>query len=56
MTENEMMDEIKQLILKYKNGEISYADLYYALLKYPANLRDKAIALYILTKPEEHTL
>ena len=50
MTEKEMMTEIKQLIIKYENGEISYADLYYALQKYPANLRDQALALYVLSK------
>lgn len=40
--------EIIELIKKEKCGEISYMDLYFALQKYPANVRDEAIALYIL--------
>ena len=40
--------EIIELIKKEKRGEISYKDLYFALQKYPANVRDEAIALYIL--------
>ena len=40
--------EIIELIKKEKRGEISYKDLYFALQKYPAKVRDEAIALYIL--------
>ena len=43
-----MQTEIIELLKKEKRGELSYKDLYFALQKYPANVRDEAIALYIL--------
>lgn len=48
--EKDLTAEIEQLIATYKNGWISYADLYFALQKYPAEERDKALALYVLNK------
>ena len=43
-----MQKEIVELINKEKRGEINYKDLYFRLQKYPADVRDQAIALYIL--------
>lgn len=43
-----MEQEIVDLINKYKNNEISYKDFYLELQKYPSELRDKVLALYIL--------
>ena len=50
MTEKEMTVEIERLIATYKNGWISYADLYFALQKYPTEMKDRALALYVLNK------
>ena len=43
-----MQKEIVELINKEKRGEISYKDLYLRLQKYPADVRDRTLALYIL--------
>ena len=43
-----MQKEIVELLNKEKRGEISYKDLYFRLQKYPADVRDRALALYIL--------
>jgi hypothetical protein len=40
--------EIVELLNKEKRGEISYKDLYLGLQKYPVEIRDRALALYIL--------
>jgi hypothetical protein len=40
--------EIIELLNKEKRGEISYKDLYFGLQKYPVEVRDRALALYIL--------
>ena len=45
---NTEQNEIIELLKKEKNGEISYKDLYFALQKYPASVKDEAIALYLL--------
>ena len=43
-------NEIIELLEKEKRGEISYKDLYYSLQKYPTEVKDKTIALYLLEK------
>jgi hypothetical protein len=40
--------EIIDLLEKEKHGEISYKDLYFALQKYPTEVKDNTIALYLL--------
>lgn len=40
--------EIIELLEKEKRGEITYQDLYYALQKYPTEVKDNTIALYLL--------
>ena len=40
--------EIIELLNKEKRGEISYKDLYFRLQKYPVDVRDRAMALYVL--------
>ena len=45
---HDKITEIEQLLVKHENGEISYKDLYFELQKYPAEERDKALALHIL--------
>jgi hypothetical protein len=40
--------EIIELLNKEKRGEISYKDLYLRLQKYPVEVRDRTLALYIL--------
>ena len=45
---NTEQKEIIELLNKEKRGEISYKDLYFELQKYMADVRDQAIALYIL--------
>ena len=50
MTNKEMTNEIENLIVTYKNGEISYKDLYFALQKYPTAVKDSVLALHILNK------
>ena len=44
--------EIIELLNKEKRGEISYKDLYFTLQKYPAEVRDRTIALYVLEENE----
>jgi Ca2+-binding EF-hand superfamily protein len=41
-------NEIFDLLDKEKRGEISYKELYLELQKYPADLKDRCVALYIL--------
>ena len=40
--------EIIELLEKEKRGEITYQDLYYSLMKYPTEVKDNTIALYVL--------
>jgi heat shock protein HslJ len=40
--------EIIELLEKEKRGEITYQDLYYSLQKYPTEVKDNTIALYLL--------
>jgi hypothetical protein len=40
--------EIIELVEKEKRGEITYQDLYYSLMKYPTEVKDNTIALYLL--------
>jgi hypothetical protein len=40
--------EIIELLEKEKRGEITYQDLYYFLMKYPTEVKDNTIALYLL--------
>lgn len=40
--------EIIDLLEKEKQGEITYQDLYYSLQKYPTEVKDNTIALYLL--------
>ena len=40
--------EIIDLLEKEKRGEITYQDLYYSLQKYPTDVKDSTIALYLL--------
>ena len=40
--------EIIELLDKYKQSEITYAGLYCELQKYPTEVKDNTIALYIL--------
>ena len=40
--------EIIELLEKYKREEITYAGLYCELQKYPTEVKDNTIALYIL--------
>jgi hypothetical protein len=40
--------EIIELLDKEKRGEIGYKDLYFALQKYPSEVRDRVIALYVI--------
>lgn len=40
--------EIIELLEKEKRGEISYKDLYFELQKYPTEVKDNTIALYLL--------
>ena len=40
--------EIISLLEKQKHGEITYQELYYALQKYPTEVKDNTIALYLL--------
>lgn len=40
--------EIINLLEKEKRGEITYQDLYFALQKYPTEVKDNTIALYLL--------
>ena len=40
--------EIIELLEKEKKKEISYADLYFALQKYPTDVKDRTLALYLL--------
>lgn len=40
--------EIIDLLEKEKLGEITYQDLYYSLQKYPTDVKDSTIALYLL--------
>lgn len=39
--------EIFDLLDKEKRGEISYKDLYFELQKYPTDLKDRCLALYL---------
>lgn len=50
MKKKDLTTEIEQLIATYKNGWISYAELYFELQKYPVEERDKVLALHILKK------
>lgn len=50
MAKKDLTIEIENLIATYKNGWITYAELYLELQKYPTELKDKALALYILNK------
>lgn len=43
-----MENEILELLEKEKRGEITYQDLYYSLMEYPTEVRDKTISLYLL--------
>lgn len=40
--------EIVELLEKEKRGEIGYKELYFALQKYPTEVKDNTIALYLL--------
>lgn len=40
--------EIIELLEKEKRGEITYKDLYLKLQKYPTEVKDSTIALYLL--------
>ena len=40
--------EIIELLDKYKQNEITYAGLYCELQKYPTEVKDNTIALYLL--------
>ena len=40
--------EIIELLEKEKCGEITYQDLYYSLMRYPTEVKDNTIALYLL--------
>ena len=40
--------EIIELLEKEQRKEISYAELYFALQKYPTDVRDRTLALYIM--------
>lgn len=40
--------EIIELLEKQKRGEISYKDLYFELQKYPTEVKDTTITLYLL--------
>lgn len=48
-----MEKEIVELIQSYQNNEISYKDLYFKLQNYPADLRDRTLALYSLGEYKE---
>ena len=48
MAQKDLTTEIEQLLIKHKNGEISYKDLYFELQKYPTEERDKVLASHIL--------
>lgn len=45
--------EIIELLDKEKRGEITYQDLYYSLQKYPSDVKDSTIALYLLGDKED---
>lgn len=45
--------EIIELLEKEKRGEITYQDLYYSLQKYPTEVKDSTIALWLLEKEEK---
>ena len=40
--------EIIELLEKQKHGKITYQELYFALQKYPTEVKDNTIALYLL--------
>jgi hypothetical protein len=40
--------EIIELLEKQKRGEITYKELYTSLMKYPTEVKDNTIALYLL--------
>lgn len=40
--------EIIELLEKQKHGKITYKELYFELQKYPTEVKDNTIALYLL--------
>ena len=40
--------ELVELLENYKQGKITYQEMYLELLKYPTKVKDNTIALYLL--------
>lgn len=45
-----MEQQIIELLTKLNNNEIKYSDCYLQLQKFPTDVRDKVITLYLLNK------